>query len=196
MIPLPAAGAVLEFLGKNWLYLALGALVLAVGVQTKRVQWAKEDAAKVQSEFDRFKGGVAALGEKARADAAAREAADKQRKENADAENKHAHEALRREHARMAGERDRLRHERDAARRSLVPAAPAGSRCPDGQACFERAELERALQRHRERIRAGSDRAAGLAHEGSQIEADLATARRWAQGAQAPANTLAPASAP
>lgn len=190
MIPIPPvaviAKAALDFIADYWIWILIGVLVLAVGVQTKRVGRAKAETAKVQAAFDQFKGGVEALGREAERKAAAQKAADEKRKRDADAENKQAHEVLNADNARLAALRDRLRRERDAARGRLVPAAPAGSRCADGQACFERAELEAALQRHRERVRGLSDRAAGLAQEGSEIEADLNTARKWAQERAAP----------
>ncbi len=56
-----------------------------------------------------------------------------------------------------------------------LPAAPSGSKSPEGQACFDRAELQRAYGKLVEELRA-------IAAEGSEVEAALKTAREWANG--------------
>ena len=165
----------------NWRLVLLGVLVLAIGVQTWRLDRAQTREASIQAAFDKFKGGVAALGAKAQEEALRKEAEDKAKKEKADAENKQSQDLLQRDNALIRADRDRLRRERDAARGRSVPEAPAGSKCPDGQACFDRAILEGALQEHRARIRGRLDEAGGLLEEGSALEADLNTAKRWAQ---------------
>lgn len=135
-------------------------------MQTWRLDRAEKRVEAVQAEFDKFKGGVAALGEKAKEEALRKELEDKQRKEKADEENRSTVATL---NARVS----QLRRERDAARSSIVPPSPSGSKCPEGQACFDRAELERTLREHRQAVR-------GLVDEGSQVEIDLGTARKWA----------------
>lgn len=166
----------------NWQLVVLGVLLLAVGVQTWRLDRAETREKTVQASFDKFKGGIAALGAKAQADALKREKQDKERKEKADAENKQSQDLLQRDNALIRADRDRLRRERDAARSRSVPPTPQGSKCPDGQACFDRALLESALQEHRARIRGRLDDAGRLLEEGSTLEADLNTAKKWAQG--------------
>lgn len=166
----------------NWRLVLLGVLLLAIGVQTWRLDRAQTREKAVQAAFDKFKGGVAALGAKAQADALEREKQDKERKEKADAENKQSQDLLHRDNALLRADRDRLRRDRDAARSRVVPEAPSGSKCPDGQACFDRAILESTLQEHRTRIRGRLDEAGGLLEEGSALEADLNTARKWASG--------------
>lgn len=139
----------------------------AIGVQTFRLDRAQTRVVAIQAEFDKFKGGVAALGEKAKEEALRKELEDKQRKEKADEENRSTVDNL---NARVS----QLRRERDAARSSIVPPSPSGSKCPEGQACFDRAELERTLREHRQAVR-------GLVDEGSAVTVDLNTAKTWAQ---------------
>lgn len=154
----------------NWRWaVPVAALLLAVtiaGVQTKRIQWAKEETAKIQRDFDKFKGGVAALGEKAKAEAAAKETADKQRKDKADAENKRTADSLRADVARM-------RRERDSAGRSFVPAITTCPASP-AEADQRQAEYQRA---YRELVR-------GIRELGDEADGeivDLNSAKRWAQ---------------
>ena len=62
----------------------------------------------------------------------------------------------------------------DRTRGRFVPAAPAGSRSV-GLACFDRAELEQALQRF-------DDGISGLIGEGDTDAVGLNVGRRWAAG--------------
>ena len=57
----------LSLLGNKmvWFALLILGLSLAVGVQTHRLSNSKAETALVQSQFDTFKGGVAALGREA-----------------------------------------------------------------------------------------------------------------------------------
>lgn len=116
--------------------------------------------------FEAYKGQVAAVGKAQEERTAARVALDNLLKEEADEDNRAAH-------ARLQSAIGELRRER--ARRSIVPAAPAASKCPDGQACFDRTELERAIEHFRDGVR-------GLADEGSAVMIDLDTAKEWAHG--------------
>ena len=126
---------------------------------------ALRDAAVTQ--YNQFKGGVAALGREAAARNATIALADLKRKERADEE-----------HARRTAD-DRRTIERlraDAARRDSrggsVSAAPAGSRCPEGQVCFDRAEYQRAIGEFDREARR-------LADEGTQVTTDLNAAITW-----------------
>lgn len=154
----------------NWRILVFGMVVLILGIQTGRLALAQREVATLKNEFAAFKGGVAALGEKAKADALAKQTADKERKDKADAENKRTADALR-------ADIERLRLERDRANRRLLPAAPSGSKCPEGQACFDRAELEREIRGRMDEVRAELRK---LVDEGSAVTIDLDTAKRWA----------------
>lgn len=122
---------------------------------------------KLESEYNQFKGGVAALGEAAKVENAKIALADLKAKERADEENK-------RQHTADIDTILRLRRAADSARGSFVPPAPAGTKCPDGQACFDGPELERALRGLVEEVR-------GLVDEGTSVATDLNTAKRWAQ---------------
>lgn len=117
--------------------------------------------------FDEHLAADRATGEAQAVKNAAIKEADRARKEMADEENKHDLAVLRDTIGRLR---------RDRAESSIVPAAPAGSKCPDGQACFDRAELERAIRDYRSEIR-------GLVDEGSEVTLDLDTAKEWAKNA-------------
>ena len=70
---------------------------------------------------------------------------------------------------------------------ALVAAAPAGSRSVD-LACFDRAELEQALQRF-------DDGISGLIAEGDADAVGLNTARAWAGGIRPDTSRGSPAKA-
>ena len=59
-------------------------------------------------------------------------------------------------------------------RTSDLPSTPSGSRCPDGWACFDRAELQSALQRFDGEV-------SGIVAEGDQVRLRLSTAIEWAR---------------
>lgn len=120
---------------------------------------------QLQSDYDTFKGGVAALGKAAEKRARDTDAANIRRKQDADKENAAAVAGANRLIAK-------LRDERDRARGSFVPAASPSSRSPD-LACFDRIELEQAIRGFVAGIR-------GLTDEGSKAAIDLNTARIWA----------------
>jgi hypothetical protein len=120
-------------------------------------------------EFSRFKGGLEALGLAAEKRAKEQADRDKADKENTDAENKAAR-------ARDADTIARLRSDaaaRDSRGGSVSP-APGGSKCPDGQTCFDRAEYQRALGEFDSEARRGAD-------EGTSVTTDLDSAKTWAQ---------------
>ena len=117
----------------------------------------------------KFEAATVALGEAAKQRNAQIAAADKLRKENADAENNRTITDLRADVKRLRDNR---------ARGSYVPAAPAGSRSTE-IACFDRANLERAIQQ----LDAGVSE---LFAEGDEGTVNLNTAKRWAQSAPPP----------
>ena len=158
----------------NLLYLAGIIAIAAAGVggttawtvQGWRLDAANARTDKVQASFDGFKAQVAAEGKVAQERANAQAAKDKLTKETADAENARVTAALR-------ADITKLRRERDSARVSTVPAAPAGSGRPD-LACFDRSGLESALRGLLGDIR-------GLVDQGAAATLDLNTAKAWAQ---------------
>lgn len=160
----------MTFLLANWRLLGLALLIGAIGVQTWRLDRSQASYATLEAEFQQFKGAVAALGEKAKADAALREAEDKRKMEAANAENARTRNAL---NIALNG----LRKLAPDPRRSLLPVAPAGSSRPD-LACFDRTEYQRADGEATGRLFEG---ARSLADEGSAATVDLDSARRWAQ---------------
>ena len=144
-------------------------VVLAIagaGAYANGVRWeAKYD--KLQASYDTFKGGVAALGEQAKAKAALQALADLKKQERADDENKRTVATLR-------ADIKRVRLEADRARGGGVPAAPAGASRPD-LACFDRAAFESAYGELTAEVRGGAD-------EGTEATVDLNTAKIWEQG--------------
>lgn len=151
--------------------LAIMGLLLALAVAgdallAKLYVGAKADVARIQQAYDSFVAQERALGEKAKAEAEATKKADIVAREKADAENAAAV-------ARLNTTIGELRHQRDSARSAFLSAAPAGSKCPQGQACFDRAEFERAYGGLVKELR-------GLADEGTAVTTDLNTAKRWA----------------
>lgn len=140
------------------LQLVIFALVAsAIGLYIWHCEKTKLDHAVFRSEVER-------AGKEAKAEADKREADDKKAKEKADEENKRMSD-------NVAALNLKLRNERAA--RSYVPAAAPGARRPD-VAPFDRAELERAIQR----LDGG---VSGLIAEGDQARVGLDTARKWAQ---------------
>ena len=145
-----------------WLALGSFALGLASGAGGAwTVQGWHLDA--VQAKFDGFVATTEAEGEAAEKLAKAAADEDKRNKERVDREYQTTI-------AGLAADVKRLRDDR--ARAGYVPAAPAGSRSP-GLACFDRAELEQALQRL-------DDAISGLIGEGDADAVGLNAARSWA----------------
>ena len=160
-----------------WLALGSFALGLASGAGGAwTVQGWRLDAMK--TEFDGFVTTTKAQGEIAENLAKAKEAEHKREKEIADHEYRTAI-------AGLAADVKRLRDDR--ARGGYVPAAPAGSRSP-GLACFDRTELEQALQRL-------DDEISGLIGEGDADAVGLNVARSCAAGIRSGTSLGNPANA-
>lgn len=117
----------------------------------------------VQTAFDTFSDGVREAGEKAEAAKVAKERADKALKEKTDADAKREITELRDRANRMLVAR---------ARGSYLPETATTARSPD-DITFDRAELERALQRSDARVQA-------LIVEGDESKSKLAAAVKWA----------------
>lgn len=146
------------------LWLALGAFMVGLssgGAGAWWIQGLRLDA--VQAEYDGFVATTRAEGEVAKKLAAAAAAEDKQKKEHSD----HEYQTT---IASLAADIKRLRDARSGSR--FVPAPPAGSRRVE-LACFDRAELERALRDFDTAIQ-------GLVDEGSADSVGLNVARSWA----------------
>ncbi len=150
--------------GNPWALVAIFALGLAFGGSGAWwLQGLRLDA--VQAEYDGFVATTKAQGEAAKKLADATAAEDKRKKESSD----HEYQTT---IARLDADVKRMRDDR--ARSRFVPAAPAGSRSV-GLACFDRAELEHALQRF-------DDGISGLIAEGDAGTVGLNVARSWASG--------------
>ena len=119
----------------GWAAIAAGVVIVALGIAVK-VQTSRLDA--VKAEYAQFKGGIEALGKAAELAAKAKEAADKENKEKADAQNAKTK-------ADLAGVYAAYRSLRDQrARGSLLPEAAPGSASPD-RITFDRAGFDSAL---------------------------------------------------
>ena len=123
---------------------------------------------RLNAEYNQFKGGVETAGRLAKAKADATVKADKAAKETADEENSRSLATARATISKLRADAAK----RDTRGGSVSP-APAGSRCPDGQTCFDRAEYQRAIGE----FDSGARR---LADEGTKVTTDLNTAREWA----------------
>ena len=160
---LPALSTPLMKLGAIFLFaLTCSAFV---GYQVHKHDLVKYE--QLAAEYNQFKGGVAAIGRAANERNAKQALADLKSKERADEENV-------RTSTRLRADIKRLRDDNDRARGDRLPDSPAGSKCPEGQVCYDREELQRADRERRAAIRK-------LADEGTEIETDLNTARQWAQ---------------
>ena len=147
------------------IYLYLGAAVV-MGIMALGWKLTATALDRERSAFATFKAQVEANGKIAEAAKIKQEAQDKEKKEKADAENKRTTDAL----------RVTIKRLRDANNTSggSVSRNPPGSRCPDGQTCFDTAEYRRADGEFVAEAR-------GLADEGAALETDMATVRKWAQ---------------
>jgi len=148
------------------LWLVIAAFVIGLSSGAGGAWWVQGlrlDA--VQAEYDGFVATSKAEGEAAKKLADAQAAEDKRKKESSDHEYQTTIAGLNADIKRM---RD------DRARSHYVPAAPSGSRSV-GLACFDRAELEQALQRF-------DDGISGLIAEGDAGAVGLNVARSWASG--------------
>lgn len=167
--------------GNPWVlvWIAAGAFALGLasgGGMAWKVQGWRLDA--VQAKFDGFVTTTKVQGEAAEKLAKAEAAEDKRKKEIADHEYQTTIAGLTADIKRM---RD------DRARSNYVPPAPASSRSP-GLACFDRAELEQALQRL-------DDEVSGLIGEGDADAVGLNVGRTWGAGIRSGTSLGNPASA-
>lgn len=148
------------------LWLVIAAFVIGLGSGGSAAWWVQGlrlDA--VQAEYDGFVATTKAQGDAAQTLADATAAEDKRKKESSDHDYQITIDNLRADVKRMRDDRARSR---------FVPAAPAGSRSV-GLACFDRAELEQALQRF-------DDGISGLIAEGDTGAVGLNVAKSWAAG--------------
>lgn len=151
----------------TWAKLLIAAVALGLAAAGGAYKMHEHDQIaldKVKQEFSLFKGGVSALGEKAEGDAKLKTEADKALKKRIDDEHK-------RVVAGLVADIKRMRDERDRARGSFTPAAPAGAVRPD-LACFDRVALESALRELVAEVRS-------LVDEGAAATLDLNAAKAW-----------------
>lgn len=157
---------VAAFIAAHWR--AVGALVIVLAlagyIETLRVERdvAYSAEAKAKAELSVFKAHVEAIGKQAEADKIAKEAADKKRKEDSDAENS----------AALATLADTIGKLRASASSRRVPDLPACASNPAG-ADRERAEFQPAYRDLLSAVRAEADRC-------SERTVKLNTAKAWA----------------
>lgn len=152
----------------NWRLVAVVILVAALGTYGMTMRLARDlaraEVVSIRGEFNDYKMAVAEERAKAAKAALAKAIEDERKKEQADAENE-------RERARLAADIKRLREQQPL--HLDLPATRPGSSCPDGQACFDRAELQRAYRDLVAEVRQ-------IADECTAMNADLDAAKRWA----------------
>ena len=119
-------------------------------------------------ELEKWKADAITAGEKAEQEKLAKEADDKKRKEESDAENA----KTRRDLAGVYDAYRKLRDSRSAGSGGL--SAPSPSAASPDRTCFDPAKLGAALRRLDEGV-------LGIAETGDKAIADLDTAKRWAQ---------------
>lgn len=145
----------------NWKVVAVGLLVaiLAAYGVTMRTQ---RDIAR--AEYSDYRRDVAVAAQAAAEQALKKTIADEKRKEEADEENMRLQRSL----------ADATRKLRDA--RAASSFVPATASCPSRpeSACFQRADLERALRELDQEVQR-------LVDEGSRAVVELDTVKRWAQ---------------
>ncbi len=128
---------------------------------------------KVTAEFNQFKGGVTALGRAAQLKAELQARKDLKAKELADENAKAAADRNRTDIGRMRADADRTRG-------SGLPGAPAGSKCPPAQICFDVGIFESADRARRDALRQRRETVRGIADQGTQVEIDHNEAIHWA----------------
>ena len=147
---------------------AIAAVIgFGTGWQVNGWRW-ESNYQRLEAEYNKFKGGVAALGEQAKTKNAIQALNDLKLKERTDEQN-------RIDRAADRAAITRLRDDADRARRSPLPPAPAGSSRPD-LLVLDRAEFERAHGEALSRLRDGARR---LADEGTAATIDLNTGKMW-----------------
>lgn len=127
-------------------------------------KWQSSRVDAITAEYKGFIEAAQALGDAAQKEAAEREARDKVNKTKADNENKLTLDTLR-------ADIKRLRNARASS--NYLPSAAPGASHPE-LACFDRAELESAVQRF-------DDEVTAIVSEGDEARVNLDTARQWAQ---------------
>ena len=137
--------------------LVVGALSGACYIQTSRL-------ASLRAEYEAFKGGVEALGRAAKKAAAEKEAADKLRKEQADALHLKAVDALNADIRRLRS---------DSARGRRLP-LPSTITAGTSRTCFDSDRLIAA-------IRGLDENLLGIVEVGAKAVVDLDAAKNWAQ---------------
>ena len=156
----------------NYLRLAIAAGMAVLLIACAALFHAWRDEAET---FASFRGAVEAAGRAQNERTAERVKGDKARKEASDASYQVALTALGNDLGRL------LNTPRPGIR--VLPPSPAGSRCPDGQRCFDRGEFDSALREHQEREESIDEDAARLIGEGATLKLRLDTAVRWASEA-------------
>lgn len=151
----------------RWAVLAAALIAAAAFGAVKMHQHDQKAYDELAGQYATFKAEVAAAGQAQEKRAAAIAAHDGLLKEEANEENRTALAAMR-------ADVKRLRRERDSARSSILPAAPAGTGRPD-LACFDRGALESALRALVADVR-------GFVDEGAEAVVDLNSAKLWASG--------------
>lgn len=148
------------------------AIVIAIAVLTATCAFLFNAWQDERAEFAEFRGRVDALGQAAEQRARDRIALDKSRKEASDASYQVALTVL-------GADVERMRKQANPGGLKLSP-APANTRCPEGQRCFDRSEFDAAIGRYFERETGSVERTVGLVIEGAKVKLRLDTAIRWA----------------
>lgn len=157
MIPIPPIALKFGAYG-----LILGATYIGGCVRGSQIENARTE--KVQNEFSTFKLQVEAAGRSAQAAADERKKLDEQKAKASD-------ESYAKALVALGSDIERMRRARSDT--NYLPPAPADTKCPEGWACFDRAELQQAIRRLDEGL-------SGITQESDSVRLRLETAIRWA----------------
>lgn len=157
-----------ETIAKALLVLAVAAGIFSAGGVAMYVHDQKAYT-KLLAESASFHAGVETAFADYEAARKARETKDQSDREKADANQK-------RDLAAARADAKRLRGERDDARSRFLAEVPPGSKCPDGQVCFDRPLFDAAYRGLVVSIRASADSC-------TSVELALKSAMDWADGA-------------
>ncbi len=125
--------------------------------------------------FAAFRAQVAVIGEAQNAKAAQKAKDDKALKKETDNVYKVENDKLARDNAALG------KRVREGAGSSYVSAGqqPAGSKCPDGQACFDAREFDAALRESARGTQSFAEATVGLVGEGASVALKLDTGIAW-----------------
>lgn len=151
--------------------LKIGAIGLILGATyisgcVRGSEMANDRIQRITEDYANFRINTEIVGKAAQRDADAIKATNEARKAASD-------ESYSKALSVLGADLERLRRARSST--DYLPPAPADTKCPEGWACFNRAELQQAIRQLDEGV-------SGILAEGDSVRLRLDTAIRWAGG--------------